>query len=424
MGFSRGRNQSLVVYPQRVTETGRMKILFLSEMIYPHGSGAELATSLWMKLLAESGDSVRTITNRFEGESERSSSANLEIYRLPLLDGGSVKYSVLGKIGILLSSTIRNAMKWADVVYVPRFWYMAHVLAKIYRKPVVTHLHDYIPNCSLGIRYNLRTNMACASIGYCRPSCIVSFEKASRRPCGQVLKSVLLNFCLWRFVGLTIFLSNKIVCVSDAQRDIVVTCMPALASKCEVIYNPICIPKHATRMTECNFGYLGGPSYLKGYDVLRRALKFTRSGVTVHVTGFSQLPSDDSIGKSRVVHHVRMRRSNYERLFSKLRAVIVPSVWPEPLPYVVAEAALRARIVIASRVGGIPELTEGCPGVFLFPPNNHVELANLIDYTSRLDGLTASRLGEENRQIMLKRLDNHSNLIRFQSLLRDAAGMR
>ena len=79
-----------------------MNILFLSELFYPHGGGAELATYLYAKLLTEAGFNVVVVTNRFTGELEVSKSKNLIVYRLPLFDGTeSVKYSILRRVDVL-----------------------------------------------------------------------------------------------------------------------------------------------------------------------------------------------------------------------------------------------------------------------------------------------------------------------------------
>lgn len=397
-----------------------LRVLVLSELLYPHGSGAELATSLWIKLLAKSGFTVKVITNRFEGESKRSQSANVEIERLPLLDGKSMKYSLMTRVGTLLSSHVRNAIAWADVVYVPRFWYTAIVLAKVYRKRVVAHLHDYIPICSLANFYDLSSNTVCTSCTFCKLSCIVSYEKAHGRSVGDTLRSALLNFCVWRLVGRLVQLSDAVVCVSKAQRDIIVRRMPSLARKCHLIYNPppsIPLTEPAGR----DIGYFGGPNPVKGYDVLRAALGLARSTVTVHATGFERRHASEVAGESRIVFHSRLPNSQYEQLYAKIRTVVVPSVWAEPLSYVVAEAALMGRLVLASRIGGMPELADGCPGVFLFRPGHYKELASLIERTDRLDDRTVTELGRKNRQVILKRLDIDRISAEFKHLLEETA---
>jgi hypothetical protein len=57
---------------------------FLSELFYPHGSGGELATYLYARLLSKADFNVVMVTNRFAGESQFSKEGNLTVYRLPL----------------------------------------------------------------------------------------------------------------------------------------------------------------------------------------------------------------------------------------------------------------------------------------------------------------------------------------------------
>jgi len=96
----------------------KMNILFLSELFYPHGGGAELATFLYAKLLSEAGFNIAVVTNRFVAESEVSKNENLIIYRLNLVkDNGIGKYSILQRFDVLFSSFMRKMVKWADVVY-------------------------------------------------------------------------------------------------------------------------------------------------------------------------------------------------------------------------------------------------------------------------------------------------------------------
>ncbi len=75
---------------------------------------------------------------------------------------------------------------------------------------------------------------------------------------------------------------------------------------------------------------------------------------------------------------------------------VVPSVWEDPLPGVVREAMVSGRAVVASDVGGIPDMvTDGSNGL-LVPPGDPGALAaamrRLID-----DPALAERLGEAGR---------------------------
>ena len=242
-----------------------MKILFLSELFYPHGGGAELATYLYAKLLSSAGFSVVVVTNRFSGEPEFSNSEGFRVYRLPLFGKAeNVKYSILKRVDVLLSAFMRKLFKWADVVYVPRFWFSAIPLAKAYGKPVITHLHDYIPICPLAIRYDVLKGNVCERQN-CYLNCIVAYEKR-KRGLTKVFGSVFLNTAVWRCLREFIRLSDFIICVSRAQRDMLVKYMPSLAAKVRVIYNPL--PSLSpVEMNGDDFGYFGGPSYLKGFHV-------------------------------------------------------------------------------------------------------------------------------------------------------------
>ena len=135
----------------------------LSEIFYPHGGGAELATYLYAKLLSKTpGFKVTVVTNQFSGEPAFSEDEGFAVYRLSsLLGGESIKYSVLQRVDVLLTTFMRKLIKSSDVVYIPRFWFSAIPLAKSFGKSVITHLHDYIPICPLAVRYDSTNNTVC-----------------------------------------------------------------------------------------------------------------------------------------------------------------------------------------------------------------------------------------------------------------------
>ena len=57
------------------------------------------------------------------------------------------------------------------------------------------------------------------------------------------------------------------------------------------------------------------------------------------------------------------------------RVVVIPSLWLENAPLVAIEAAAYGRAVIASRVGGLPELVKDGQTGLLFDRGDHGELA-------------------------------------------------
>lgn len=397
-----------------------MNILFLSELFYPHGGGAELATYLYAKLLSKAKLNVAVVTNRFAGEPVVSKEENFAVYRLPLLKKtGSVKYSILQRFDVLFSSFMKRMMKWADIVYVPRFWFSAIPLAKVYGKPVVVHIHDYTPICPLACFYRSAKVRNCNHYSQlCCPKCIYFYERTKGRGLTETLASVMLNSTFGRYLNRFVELSDAIICVSRAQKDVITRQIPSLNGKIHVIYNPL--PDLSSIDIEGDdFGYFGGPDPMKGFFVLCEAMKQVKNEkLIVQATKFpnSSIYLGQSTNKLKILLHVKLFDKAYERLYAQVRAAIVPSVWPEPAPYVVLEAILRGRLVVASRIGGIPELVEGCEGAFLFEAGNPSELAQKLEYTSSLSREVVADLGANGKETVLRRFSNERAVYDFANI--------
>jgi glycosyltransferase involved in cell wall biosynthesis len=397
-----------------------MNVLFLSELYFPHGSGAELATHLHAKFLADTGFNVVVVTNRFDGEDQSSRNGNLEIHRLPLLKGdSSVKYSILQRFDVLFSSSLRNLIKWADVVYVPRFWYSAIPVAKAYGKPVITHLHDYIAICPLSNNFDMHKETVCDKHDFlCSPRCIYAFEKARGRSSKETLASMILNSGLGRYLPWLIGLSDAVICASRAQREQIIARYPSWCNKIHVIYNPL--PKLPYIPLEGDdFAYFGGPSKLKGFHVLYRALEKIDRKVTVRATCFGDRDIIHLPNGPTIQEYERVQGEPLHSIYCKTKAVIFPSICAEPAPYVIYEALLRGRIIIASHTGGIPEQLDKCPGSFLFSPGDYVELADFIDHVSSMGRTAATELGVQNRNNLLVRYQNGKGQASLSRMIND-----
>lgn len=387
-----------------------MNTLVFSELFYPHGGGAELATYLYTKLLRKAEFDVVVVTNRFAGEAEVSKNGNLIVYRLPLFKKtGSVKYSTLKRFDVVFSSFMRKMVKWADIVYIPGFWYSAILLAKAYGKRVITHLHDYITICPLAVLYDVSKNTIChhRNKRICSPKCIMAHERADSRNLKEALMSVTLNSVVWHHIGKLVVLSDSIICVSEAQKRLIIEHAPSLARRLHVIYNPL------PEVTEFNglghdFGYFGGFGFLKGFNVLCQALRNVNPKIKVHATKVPNVSKtlSNKLRQLGIIAHRKLSRELYNSLYKRIQVVVIPSIWPEPLPYVVSEALLSKRLIIASRVGGIQEQTKGLKGAFLFEPGNPVQLAELIKYVKDLPKEVKADLGSENKESFLKKNNN------------------
>ena len=193
----------------------------------------------------------------------------------------------------------------------------------------------------------------------------------------------------------------------------------SIKEKAQVIYNPI-PPLSRIELEGDDFGYFGGMSYLKGFEVLRRALTLLKNtSIKVYATNFSHLQAiklADSLQKLGIVLYGRLERDEHPELYRKIRAVLVPSIVPETWSYVVTEAILRGRIVVASKIGGIPEQARGCKGVILFEPKDFRGLAEKIEYISSLPREKVSDLGAQNRETFLTNFSPEKPLTDFSEL--------
>jgi len=170
-----------------------------------------------------------------------------------------------------------------------------------------------------------------------------------------------------------------------------------------------------------DFGYLGGSNYLKGFEVLQRALcNVNHNGyeeAKVHATNFSHFSDPVSLEKCGFKLYGRLEKNEYEKFYRQIRCMIVPSIIPETFSYVTVEGLMRGRIIIASEIGAIPEVVEGCDGVFLFPSGDHKRLAEEMIYVKDLGKEKVIDLGFRNREIVKRRFSNEKTVYKFAELL-------
>jgi glycosyltransferase involved in cell wall biosynthesis/tetratricopeptide (TPR) repeat protein/SAM-dependent methyltransferase len=116
-------------------------------------------------------------------------------------------------------------------------------------------------------------------------------------------------------------------------------------------------------------GFIGGLLPQKGAHVLVKALQAFRpddieghifgSGPSSYVNALQQID-----GKGLVRFHGRYELDQLPRILAGVDLVVVPSVWEDCAPLVVAEAMAARCPVIGSRIGGIPDfIKEGVDGV-------------------------------------------------------------
>lgn len=103
-----------------------------------------------------------------------------------------------------------------------------------------------------------------------------------------------------------------------------------------------------------------------------------------------RLPSRDDI-------HLAGFHPNADNALLGATLFVVPSLWQDALPLSVMEPMARGKPVIASRVGGIPEMIEDQVSGVLVPPGDEAALTDAMRGLL-LDPDRAARIGEQARQ--------------------------
>jgi len=155
---------------------------------------------------------------------------------------------------------------------------------------------------------------------------------------------------------------------------------------------------------ECTVGFIGRVSREKGVDVAIDAIAELRDrrGVearfVVAGTGEATLMRDletqaERLGLAdRVRFAGKLDTAQLSRLLPTLHALVVPSTWEEPAGIVLVEGALARVPLVASRVGGIPDIVRDGEEALLCPAGDPEALAEALWRTVSLPEETEARV--------------------------------
>ncbi|HZP41888.1 MAG TPA: glycosyltransferase family 4 protein, partial [Candidatus Binatia bacterium] len=126
--------------------------------------------------------------------------------------------------------------------------------------------------------------------------------------------------------------------------------------------------------------------------------------------------------ETSVRFHGLVERARIDEIYRDTDVLVLPSIWPENHPVTITEAMASRTAVVASRIGGIPELVADGGSGDLFTPGDPRELAARMLAFAR-DPLRARRLGEAGfRRIADDTLANQVE--RLEAVYRAAAAPR
>lgn len=143
------------------------------------------------------------------------------------------------------------------------------------------------------------------------------------------------------------------------------------------------------------FLFLGRLVEEKGLHTLIQSLEHCSEPLRIRVAGMGPM-SEVLAAHPKIEFLGHQPREAVPDLLDDCRALVVPSEWLENYPLSILEAQARGRAVIATNVGGLPEMVQnGCSGL-LVPPFSPRDLGEALDSLARDSGL-CEEMGRQGR---------------------------
>jgi glycosyltransferase involved in cell wall biosynthesis len=153
------------------------------------------------------------------------------------------------------------------------------------------------------------------------------------------------------------------------------------AERIDTIPNMVEIPECPNGAVAGGYvGFSGRLSPEKGIKTLLDAAKNCRQ-IPFRLAGhFGRMPDAEKDKPANVELLGYLDESRLDRFYRDSRICVTPSVWYEGFPGVIIEAMLRAKPVICSRIGGMPEIVDDGVTGLLFNPGDSKDLAAKIEW--------------------------------------------
>lgn len=362
-----------------------MKILMINKFLHPNG-GSETYIFKLGECLKEYGNEVQYFgmehENRCVGNNVGAYTSNMDFH------GGSklskITYPVKTIYSIEARKKIRKVLDdfQPDVCHLNNFNYQLtpSIILEInkWRKEnrktckIVFTAHDYNLVCPNHMLNNPLTHENCES-------CLGGhFKNCIKGKCihSSTAKSILgaAEAYFWNAKGVYKYI-DKIVCCSKFMKRIMDS-NPLFAKKTVVVHNFVDDLKYEYKEKENYVLYFGRFSEEKGIRTLLEVckelpeVKFVFAGSGALEDEIRKVPNIECVGfkSGKELHN----------LISKAKFSVYPSEWYENCPFSVMESIMFATPVIASKIGGLPELVQDGVNGILFEYKNKNDLKNKI----------------------------------------------
>lgn len=318
--------------------------------------------------------------------------------------------------GRAMAETLRQLRP--DVVHLHNIYHhlSSSVLApiRVARIPCVQTLHDYKLACP---NYKMFTEGAvCERCKGGRYIEAVKHRCLYASTAGNVLAAVEMGFTkLFQSYERTV---RAFICPSQFMAD-KMAAWGEPPSKLTVIPNPVEVPETMAPRDQTYLLAVGRLSVEKGFETLIRAAA-AAPGVEIRIAGIgpeeSRLKTLATSLGAKVEFLGFKRRDDLAGLRRHAVALVVPSVWYENAPLAVLEAMADGLPVIASRIGGLPELVQDGVNGFLVLPQDPDGLAGALKKFAGLPAEQKTAMAEAGKRNVIERYTWERHLASLDAL--------
>jgi glycosyltransferase involved in cell wall biosynthesis len=301
------------------------------------------------------------------------SSMRIEYYKAPC--------SISMGYPVLAAQEILKFIKWSDIVWITDVEYLVvPQIKRIKNIPIVAHLRSYALICPWwGALYGFKEPclQKCSNrrIIRCKQEINLELAKISLLSSARARLYWLLDFAKgpydyyrWsRLMRDVVESIDGFVSVSKALWDIHISHMPSLSNyPSSIVYNPVTTPLNYVKPVphepyDDYVLYASGSNPVKGPHLLLEAWSTIYKEVKdlkLYIVGCKNSWVERMAKKmnlKNIIFFERLPLDKYYNIMYKARAVVMPSVWPEPFGRIPVEANRLGVPAIVSSAGGLPE---------------------------------------------------------------------
>jgi len=351
-----------------------MKIAFISSLYPPEiMGGAEIVVEKTAKELIKRGHQIVVITSSEKFGTEIHN--NIKIYRLPL------------NIYFLQDFPSQNIIKrtiWQliDLLNIKAYKKIKRILEK--EAPDIVHIHNYKGLSTLSFKAVKDLNMPLAFTAHdYSPICIRSNLLNGK---GEICENPRIPCKIYNKIQKFLIQDKPDIVTAPSGFVMKQLENAGLFSDARkiVLHNPV---ETETQPVEKSYDtldilFVGSLSGHKGPDILIRAFReLENDNLRLHILGKG--PDEDELrklaeGDDRIIFHGFLSGDELMDMYQRGNMTVLPSIWYDNSPMVIYESLMNSTPVIASRIGGIPELVRDGYNGFLFEPGSVVELSRIL----------------------------------------------